>query len=111
MEISKREVEILRSYAFCVAELADTQRNNNNITLWNDTTGLKSNIKPATLVHLWRLSWEEVLPDSDLECTSELAQYFERDMRRRIWSIENLEDDAVIEPVITYPHCVNSTLR
>jgi hypothetical protein len=31
---------------------------------------------------------------------------YERDMRQRIWSVENLHDDTVIEPIIRYPHCV-----
>ncbi len=60
------------------------------------------------LTHLWPLAWSQVLPDElNLKCESEQGRRYERELRQRIWTVENLVDDTVVEPVVRYPHNVN----
>ena len=101
--IDKRETNILQDLAKRVAEFAAEESNQTKIDNWSRMNALDVSAPPQILVHLWPLAWEEVLSDSVLQCEDKLAQRYERDLRRRIWTIENLDTDNVVEPVIAYP--------
>jgi hypothetical protein len=105
--IDRQETTVLRDLAQRVAELAATDSNSRTIDDWTRLNGLDGSVRPQVLVHLWPLAWDEVLPDSGLQCTSRLGQRYERDLRRTIWTAENLDCDNVAEPVIHYPLAFN----
>lgn len=110
MNIPKQDVDVLRKLGRKVAELAATEKNKQKIDKWTRLTDLDKSAGPATLVHLWPLAWAEALPDEQyLLCENETARFYERDLRQRIWSVENLHDDTVIEPMIRYHHCTEIT--
>ncbi len=107
MKIHQTEFDILQSLARHLAELAEIPENQQKAQLWSQLTDLDPSVRPMLLTHLWPLAWSQVLPDeTTLICQNETARRYERDLRQRIWSVENLSDDTVIEPVIRYPHCV-----
>jgi hypothetical protein len=107
MEIPQAEIEVLQSLARRVVELAEMPENHQKAQMWSRLTDLDTSVRPMLLTHLWPLAWSEALPDSStLTCHHETARYYERNLRQRIWTVENLCDDTVIEPVIRYPHCV-----
>lgn len=96
------DITILHDLAKRVAELAARDSEPRKIKNWTRLDGLDATVRPQVLVHLWQLSWQEVLPDSTLQCESEEARWLERDLRQRIWMAENVDDDGVIEPVAPY---------
>jgi hypothetical protein len=105
--IPRVEIDILQSLARQLAELAAQPSNHNKAQLWSQLTSLDTSVRPMLLTHLWPLAWSQALPDeSNLLCQHETARRYERDLRQRIWTVTNLQDDTVIEPVIRYPHCV-----
>ncbi|MBE0698772.1 MAG: hypothetical protein IH586_17775, partial [Anaerolineaceae bacterium] len=107
LQIPQSEVVILRSLARRIAELAAVAENQHKAQMWSRLTDLDHSVRPMLLTHLWELAWSQVLPDeTTLLCQHETARRYERDMRQRLWTVENLNDDTVIEPVIRYPHCV-----
>ena len=103
MPTEAAEARILRSLAQRVAELAAAESNRKAIDHWTRLNALDSDVPPQVLVHLWPLAWDEVLPDSQLQCTTPWVRRYERDLRRTIWTAEHLDSDNVVEPVITYP--------
>ncbi len=110
MPIPVNEIGVLRHLAERVAELAATGENREKTDRWTRLTDLDRSAGPLTLIHLWPLAWAETLPDEDhLVCEDENARFYERDLRQRIWSVESLHDDTVLEPIIRFPHCVEIT--
>ena len=93
----------LRDLGKRLAELAAEESNQQKIQNWTRLNALDRDVPPQVLGHLWPLAWDEVLPDSQLECTAPMAQRYERELRRTIWTAENLDSDNVVEPVIAYP--------
>lgn len=105
--ISQTEITILQSLARQLAELAEQPVNHQKAQMWSQLTNLDAAVRPMLLTHLWPLAWSQVLPDdSTLLCQHKNARHYEGDLRQRIWTVTNLQDDTVIEPVIRYPHCV-----
>ena len=100
---NQQEIAILRDLAKRTAELAAEEKNQESIRSWTRLNDLDRDIQPQVLVHLWALAWEEVLPDSELECTSPMARRYERELRRAIWTAETLDSENVVEPVIAHP--------
>ncbi len=110
MNIPQKDIEVLRGLGRKAAELAATEDNKQKIDKWTRLTDLDKSAGPLQLIHLWPLAWKEALPDNQhLKCENETARNYERDLRQRIWSFENLHDDTVIEPVIRYPHFTGIT--
>ena len=100
--LPSKDVTTLRDLAQRVAELAATDSNAAKIETWTQLNGLRSSTPPQILVHLWAQAWTEILPDVHLLCESEAGRTYERDLRRRIWMAENVDDDGVIEPIAHY---------
>ena len=108
MHISQTEARVLRRLAYRLAALAAEKENHEKAKMWSRLTDLDTSVRPMLLTHLWPLAWSEVLPDeTTLKCESDLARWYERELRQRIWMAETLNDDTVIEPVVRYPHCVS----
>lgn len=101
--IPRPDRTLLRDLAQRLAGLAALEPNQAKIEQWTRLNALDADVPPQVLTHLWPLAWSEVLPDSGLCCTDETARAYERSLRRRIWSAENLDDDGVVEPVVHYP--------
>ena len=109
MNIPANDVKVLRELGKIVAELSRTDKNLEKIDRWTRITDLDKSAGPMQLIHLWPLAWSEALPDSKLLCQHPTARRYERSMRERIWSVQCLHDDTVIEPVIHFEHCVDIT--
>jgi len=78
--ISQQETMILRDLAQRTAKLAAKEKNKQNIRNWTRLNSLDRDVQPQVLVHLWPLAWEEVLPDSEMQCTSHRALRYEREL-------------------------------
>ena len=106
--IPDQDIQVLRSLATRIADLARKSINQDKARLWSRLTDLDTSVRPMLLTHLWPLAWSQVLPDeTSLVCTDPQARNYEREMRQRIWTGETLNDDTVIEPTVRYPHCVS----
>jgi hypothetical protein len=109
MDIPKQDVQVLRGLANRVAELAADKEMAEKADMWSRLTDLDTSVRPLLLTHLWPLAWSQVLPDeTTLVCEHPDAQRYERELRQRIWTVETLNDDTVIEPVVHYPHLERS---
>ena len=108
MDIPRKDIHVLRALAARIAELAADKENLAKAAMWSRLTDLDTSVRPMLLTHLWPLAWSEVLPDeTTLQCETDRARRYERELRQRIWTAETLNEDTVIEPVVRYPHCVS----
>jgi len=96
MYFEDKDKQILRKLANRVAEIANHPRQAERREMWKRHNRLEK-VKPMVLVFP-ECSWQEILPDSVLECTNDLARNCERELRRKIYYWEHLRDDSVIEP-------------
>ncbi len=48
--------------------------------------------------------WHEIIPETDLKCTNDLARHWELSMKKQIFWGREMGDDYVIEPVIDIAH-------
>ncbi|MDI6826853.1 MAG: hypothetical protein QME62_00035 [Armatimonadota bacterium] len=103
MKFDHKDKQILRELAGKVAEIAAHPRQAELREMWKRHNRLEK-IKPMVLVYP-ECSWMEILPDSDLQCTDELARKYEKQLRQRIYYWEHLRDDSVQEPWVKVDLC------
>ncbi len=93
--INPKDRAILRDLARRVAAIASLPAQEERRQWWTAHNSLKTT-RPMILVFP-EGSWEELLPDEALVCTSERARAIEWQLRSRIYYHEHLQDDTVIE--------------
>jgi len=93
--ISEDDRVILRSLAKKVARIAELPIMEKRKEMWKRHNQLEET-RPLLLVFP-EGSWREILPPSSLACKGEEAREMERNLRRRIFYHESIEDDTVIE--------------
>jgi hypothetical protein len=100
--IVEKDRRILRSLASKMAELAGRPNEEDKKELWyahND------------LIHTRPLvfcdpegGWDEIIPADSLKCNGDLAQRWEKYLRKEIFWGEIMKDDKVIEPYFIIPY-------
>jgi len=106
---TKKDLDILRSLARRIAEIAATDENRARREAWYaHDAGETSRV--MVLIELQGVD-EKEFPEEyrRLECTEEWARGIEKDFRRKIWQFENVRDDQVVEPCINCPWRVETS--
>ncbi len=98
--ISEREKQYLRTLAQRYRDVADTEDNQRKRQQWYDVNDLKEGAKPVFINHYWPLALSEILPEDEYYCEDKRAREFEQYLKTRLFYVEELKDDNVIEPVI-----------
>lgn len=94
MNISKTDRKIIRELAKRVAEIAALPVMAERRDLWKRHNSLQPG-RPLILVFP-EGAWNELLPESVLQCANDTARAFERQLRVRIYAYEHFQDDSVI---------------
>lgn len=107
MRLEPRERTILRDLATRVAEIAAKPVMEQRRQIWRKHNSLKSTY-PMMLIFP-EGSWQELLPESVLECSGKEAREIEWQLRHRIYKHEHFQDDMVIEAEWVVPAVIHST--
>ena len=108
--VTERDRAILRRLAERIAEIADDPLMEERRRLWKKLNALQAE-RPMVLTETFPVAKDgdemaEVMPE---ECEGEWARAVERALRDKILHFEFVQDDAVVEPRITYQTVVEST--
>ena len=95
MMINAQDRQIVRTLAQQVAEVAALPVMAERKALWKQHNGLRP-ARPMLLVFP-EGSWEELLPPSALQCTSEAGRWIERELRVRLYTHAHFQSDNVVE--------------
>jgi len=104
---SVRDRTTLSELAQRVAEVAHDPAFKARADMWRKHNGLKR-VRPMVLIFP-EGAWREMLPASEMSCSTEFARNIERDLRIRLYYAEHLPDDNVIEDVIASPIITRSS--
>ena len=107
LNVSETERRYLRDLARRVAEIASDPLQQEKADMWRRHNDLERG-RPMVLIFP-EGAWRELLPESELSCTGELARSYERDLRVRLYYAEHLPDDNTIEPVVYTPIVIRDT--
>ncbi len=94
MAMPSTDLQIVRGLAQRVAEIAAQPIHAERAVLWTRFNRLQPD-RPMVLIFP-EGAWRELLPDSELACESDAGRGLERDLRRRIYCGEVLDDDNVV---------------
>ena len=100
MFFARKDREIIQTLARKVTEIATLPCNEENRKLWIKLNSLERT-RPLIYINACEPSlWEELLPDSRLECENPFCREQERVLRRRIFCWEHFPDDRVNDDVV-----------
>ena len=105
--VSERDKGILRNFAKRIAKIGSDPIMNERRRLWKKINALDME-RPVIMVETWG-AIDEIIPVDTLTCEGEWARGMERGLLDKIFWYEQLRDDVVITPRITYGNCVTST--
>jgi hypothetical protein len=94
--------KVLRDLAKKVKEIAQYPTNNKNKELWRKLNSLKKT-RPLVLCSLPTETWPEIIPESGLVCEDPFFKEYEMELRKRIYTWEQLKDDDIITEKIYVP--------
>ena len=94
MAFPERDVRVIRELAARVAEIAAEPIHAERAAMWTRINRLAPD-RPMVLIFP-EGSWRELLPDDRLQCTDPGCINLERDLRRRIYYWDELQDDNVV---------------
>ncbi len=103
ISVPQNEIDYLRTLAQKMRDLSVESVNEKKRQDWTDLNDLQKGTKPLFINHYWPVALGELFPDNFYVCTSNRGKYYEIYMKTRIFYAETLQDDNVIEPVITCP--------
>lgn len=96
--ISKKDVEILRTLAKRVAELAVRPVEDEKKRLWYGHNALKPT-RPVVFCDPEN-GWNEIITPDQLKCEDATARGFEMKLRKEIFWGESMGDDRVVDPYV-----------
>ncbi len=105
--ISKRDIAILRDLARRVAEIAADPVMEERKRLVKKLNGLQAE-RPVIVTETSGVM-DEVIPLNTLICRGEWARGMERGLRNKIYYFEQIGDDTIILPRVTYSHVVHDS--
>lgn len=106
-QFSEQEIEVLRSLAKEVAEIAERPEQKEKAHMWTQLNDLKST-KPMVFADPEN-GWNEIIKAETLECQDPLARVWEIFLRKQIFWANEIKDDKVIEPYFDVPYCYGDT--
>ena len=104
--IEKFEVEILRTLARKVTELAHKPEMDIKRKLWFMHNKLQT-LQPVVFCDPEN-GWNEIITDAQIKCKSKLARRWEMNLRKEIFWGEEMGDDRPVEPFFNVPYTVSS---
>lgn len=104
--IEKFEVEILRTLARKVTELAHNPEMDVKRKLWVMHNKLQT-LQPVVFCDPEN-GWNEIITDVQIKCKSKLARRWEMNLRKEIFWGEEMGDDRPVEPNFNVPYTVSS---
>jgi hypothetical protein len=108
LTLSKVDLEVLRTLAQEVAEIAALPVQRETIALWKALNGLRP-ARPMVLID--QIPWHEMDVDGELVLRTEdaVARAFELTLRQTLYRWRHMRADMVVEPVIDVPKAIRST--
>lgn len=107
MAFPERDMTVIRDLAKRVAEIAAEPVHAERAAMWTRHNRLKP-ARPMVLIFP-EGAWRELLPEDKLVCADATCRNWERDLRRRIYYWDELQDDNVVSPIIWSGLAVRST--
>jgi len=104
MKISKKDRQVLKSLAEKVAAISQTPRMAEKRRLWYSVNSLQK-IRPVIFCDPEN-GWNEIITESQMQCTGKLARRWEMDLRKEIFWGEEMGDDKPVEPFFDVPYTV-----
>ncbi len=104
-QLPPNDRQILRDLARRVAEIAADPVMKERAELWRRHASLDSP-RPMILAETGGVL-NELIPESDYQCTSDWARGWESVLRDKIFTYEQVDDDSVITPTIDYHWQIN----
>jgi len=101
IQLSAGDLRTLRELGKQVAEVAALPEQDEKAALWRRVNRLRAG-RPPVLVWIGNNAWTEI-PEDRLVTEGELAQSYERDLRRRLYHAEHLNDDRVTTGSVPVP--------
>jgi len=100
MMVSKEDTAIIRGLASRIAEIAALPVQKENRELWIKLNRLERT-RPLLYINACEPSlWQELIPDSQLQCEDPLCRAQEGYLRRQVFCWDHFPDDRVIEAVV-----------
>ncbi len=99
--MSDFEKDYLLELASEYKKISQTEKNKATIQNWYDINDLKPNTKPLFINHYWPVAKSELFPEDSYICKSGPALNYEKHFKTRMFYINELGDDNVVEPVVT----------
>ncbi|NQU10942.1 hypothetical protein HQ590_09145 [bacterium] len=106
--VSATDRRIVRDLGQRVAEIAALPEQREKAELWFRVNRIERG-QPPVLVSLSAGAWEEMPESTRLVTTGEFAQGYERDLRKRIYHHEHLNDDRVVTNTVPVPLVIHDT--
>ena len=100
--IAEKDRKILRSLAVKMAELATRPVEEGKKELWYAHNDLFP-VRPLVFCDP-EGGWDEIISTDSLKCHGDLAQRWEKYLRKEIFWGESMKDDKVIEPCFNIPY-------
>lgn len=94
--INKKEIEVLRTLAGRVREIAELPAMKKRKERWYKHNSLIS--QGPMILCFPEGAWEEIIGDSQLKCNHPTLRNWEMELSRKIYWWENINDDNAIEP-------------
>lgn len=106
--LDQKEVDILRSLAERIAEIAEDPRNRERAELWTNLNDLKSR---RPMVWINEIPWHEMNYEEELtlQTIHPWARNFEDQLRKTIYQWNHMPGDMVVNPYLECPLVVTST--
>jgi len=106
--VSKKDKDVLKKIAFKVREIAEQPEEYEKRKLWISHNMLESKI-PVVFCDPEN-GWNEIITESMIKCSSELARKWEMVLRKEIFWASRIKDDKVVEPYfdIGYTYAENN---
>ena len=105
--VTAKDTAILRDLAKRIAEIAATPEMAARKQLITDLNGLRAE-QPVIITETQGVL-DEVIPLEMLSCEGEWARAMERGLRNKIFYFEQIGDDSIILPRVTYGHVVHDS--
>jgi hypothetical protein len=103
--VSPADRDVLRALAEQVAEIAGSPRMAETRRLWKQV----NSFEPARPVIFCdpENGWNEIITESQMQCTGKLARRWEMDLRKEIFWGTEMGDDKPVEPTFDVPYTVS----
>lgn len=104
-QVTSKDRKVLRNIGARIAEIGNLPIMDDRRRLWKKLNALEAE-RPMILCEMCGVM-DEIVPLNTLECEGEWSREIERSLKSKIFHFENVCDDMIIEPRITYNYKVN----